>query len=152
MKCQTSDPRSSNSKIFEEKGMKTEKLQSRLEHYNKHREYGWIIEFIVNDAKDEVQEVPESPEESQALYKSNPVGISSEEYTTWTDGEAAPEDEVFSQKNYFPFLVVGLVIAAAVLLALIVKHRRSGAIPVRTSNNNSRKDYANLSVKMFELA
>jgi len=143
------------SKIFDEQGMDAEELQSRLEYYNKNREYGWTIESIVNDVKEEVEEVIESPEESQALYKSNPVGISSEEYTTWTDGEAAPEDDVFSQKKYLPFLVVGLVIAATVLLALIVKHRRSGSLSVRshsTSNNNSRKDYANLSVKMFELA
>ena len=50
------------SKIFEEKGMMTEELQSRLEHYNKHREYGWTIESIVNDAKDEVEAVTESLE------------------------------------------------------------------------------------------
>jgi len=133
------------SKVFKEKGMDADELQSRLEYYNKNREYGWTIESIV----------PESPEESQALYKSNPVGISSQVYSTWTDGEAAPEDDSYLQKKYLSFLVAGLVIAAAVLLALIVKYRRLGENPVRshsTSNNNSRKDYATLSVQMAELA
>jgi len=146
------------SKIFEEKGMNTEELQSRLEHYNKNRKYGWTIESIVNDAKDEVEAVTESPEgalvvssqvsgQSQALYKSKPFVISSEEYSTWTDGDAAPDDDISSQKEYFPFLVAGLVIAAAVLLSLIVKYRGFGAIPVRshsTSDNTSRKDYVNI--------
>ena len=135
------------SKAFKEKGMKTEELQSRLEYYNKHREYGWTIESSVNDAKDEVEAVTESPEgddrdsqvvslmsnqvsgQSQEWYRSNPVPvfISREDYSTWTDGEASQEDDISSQKGNFPFFVAGLVIAAAVLLSLIVKYRGFGA-------------------------
>ena len=73
-----------------------------------------------------------------ASRKSNPVGISSEEYSTWIDDAAALADDVSSQKKYFPFLVAGLVIAAAVLLALIVNYRRLGENPVKSHSANRK--------------
>ena len=175
------------SKIFEENGLDAEDLQSRLESYNKNREYGWTIETIANDVKVEVEAVPKNedgiktiaydvkveveavpvvPENedgndeggddkvsiamSQALEKPGALHTS-----TWTDGEAAPEDDASFHGKYFPFVVIGSTLSAMALLALAVKHFRGGSSSQRKEriqNNASCKEYSNLAMKLGELA
>jgi len=172
------------SKIFEENGLDAADVQSRLQFYNKNREYGWTIETIANDVKVGVEAVPENeyviettandvkvevegvpvvPENeygddeggddkvsiamSQALEKPGALHTS-----TWTDGEAAPDDDASLHEKYFPFVVIGSAISAMVLLALVVKHFRGGTSPERKQPITSRKEYSNLAMKLGELA
>mmetsp|Transcript_19327 Transcript_19327/g.40507 ORF Transcript_19327/g.40507 Transcript_19327/m.40507 type:complete len:572 (-) Transcript_19327:81-1796(-) len=118
------------------------------------------IETIVNDVKVEVEAVPEneyggdeggndkvSIAMSQALEKPEALHTS-----TWTDGEAAPEDDDSLHGKYFPFVVIGSAISAMVLLALVVKRFRGRASRERKQPIASRKEYSNLGMKMGELA
>mmetsp|Transcript_15170 Transcript_15170/g.32929 ORF Transcript_15170/g.32929 Transcript_15170/m.32929 type:complete len:586 (-) Transcript_15170:79-1836(-) len=164
------------SKVFEEKGMDTKDLQSRLEHYHENREYGWTLASTANGAKVEVEAAPESPEveeeeespqavpsvsmkaseQPQEMYKSVPIDISSVESSEWTDGEAAPtaSDHASSKSKFFPFLLGGLFIVGSVVLALVVKYARGalGMSPLTSkssSNSNTlMKEYAHVAVKL----
>lgn len=146
-------------KIFEGKGMDTKEVQSRLDHYNENREYGWTLETIANDAKEssiEAEAAPEEPsveaeavpdessedfiksmessEQPQESYKSRHVDIPSVESLEWEDGEAptTASDDASARAKFFPFLMAGLIIVGVLALALIVKYARSrlGAIPM----------------------
>lgn len=147
-------------KIFEDKGMDTKEVQSRLDHYNENREYGWTLETIAIDAKEpsiEAGAAPEEPsveaeaapeessedfiismessEQPQESYKSRPVDIPSVESLEWEDGLASPttaSDDASARAKFFPFLMAGLVIVGVLAVALIVKYARSrlGASPM----------------------
>mmetsp|Transcript_28413 Transcript_28413/g.48313 ORF Transcript_28413/g.48313 Transcript_28413/m.48313 type:complete len:579 (-) Transcript_28413:86-1822(-) len=150
------------SRVFEENGVDTTELQSRFEYYNQNREYGWVIESSTKDEKEVVEAiaVPQKdkygmkspiPGDFQALHQSNPDVLSSEEQSTWADGEAGANDGY--GVSTISFLIAGLVIVAAVLVGLAVKYSGFRAIRVRPSeipNTTSRKEYAHVGVKMAD--
>jgi hypothetical protein len=103
------------SKIFEEKGLDTEQLQSRLDYYNKNREYGWTVETVSNEDTVVIEE----------KYRSNPS----------PDQDQSDSPEIIrveslqspAKAGTFPFIAAGLVVSGGVLLlALIVGRYISG--------------------------
>jgi len=149
------------SKIFEEKGIDTKDLQTRLENFHENRDYGWTLESIANGVKVEVEAGPESQavevsKQVEEMYKSNPVDIPSVESLEWTNGEAAPtpSDHASPKSKFSPFLIGGLVIVASVVLSLVVKYTRgaSGRSPLTSKSNSESntcmKEYAHVAVKL----
>ena len=125
-------------KIFKKNGVGTEDMQSRLDHYNLGRSYGWTLDSIATDAKVEV-ETPESPEEDkefiismessalpQGIYKSNPEDISQVESTEWSNGEAelSVAESTSAKSSFFIFMMAGVVVVGLTALALIIKYTR----------------------------
>jgi len=145
--------------IFEEKLMDITEIQSRLDYYNKNREYGWTLETTANDAKVGVEEAPEveASEQPQDSYESKSTDILTVESLGWEDGEAATVDDSTSVKaKLFPFIIAGLAIAGAVALVLVVKYSSStirARMPTSTPKADTpRKEYAHVAVKMGEFA
>lgn len=86
-------------KVFEEKEMDTEKLQSRLEYYNERREYGWTIDSV--EPPNNEDEGPESQvssistvEKAEEEYESNPDDIEPPNDNGEGVNDSSSEDEV----------------------------------------------------------
>jgi len=124
------------SRSFQRRGTDTTALQSRLDQYNKKREYGWVVQdttaaqVVVKTApkslEDEADEVLETPQES---YNSDPQAqdIALLQSSEWNNGEVSTDTETASGSSSFAiFVVVGVTIIAAVGLVLVVKRRTQG--------------------------
>jgi len=92
-------------------------------------------------------------EQAEEIYEENPTDIARVESLNWEDGKAEPEE--LDQKQDLASLlgkVVGMVVFAAIGLALLLKTRGFGALSKTSDshvkNNVSSKEYADLSFKV----
>ena len=122
------------SRSFQRRGTDTTALQSRLDQYNKKRDYGWVVQdttaaqVVVKTAskslEDEADEALETPQES---YNSDPQDVALLQSSEWNNGEVSTNTETASGSSSFAiFVVVGVTIIAAVGLVLVVKRRTQG--------------------------
>ncbi len=115
------------SKVFEEQGLDTGELQSRLDYYNENREYGWTVETVSNEDTVVVEEQYRSNPPDQDM--SNSPGISHAESLQ------SP-----ANAGTFPFVAAGLIVSGGVLLlALIVGRHIVG-------RKDPQKNYAHVNV------
>lgn len=151
-----------------------EQLKARFDYYNDHRVHtGWSLDEAASESKNEEVEMISEPEateqpegksaasEPEAVaapavsrmsepeetedesYVSNPIDVASaEESFGWEDGEGEKNDT--KPTKLFPFVLAGLAIVAAVVVALIVKRRGLGTNPARPV---STKEYSDLTLK-----
>lgn len=62
-------------KVFEEKGIDTEEVQSRLEYFNKNRDYGWTIESTAYGVKEQVGAVSVPAISEKQEYESEEISL-----------------------------------------------------------------------------
>jgi len=96
------------SKVFEERGLDTEELQSRLDYYNENREYGWTV--IEPNPKDTVV--------IEEQYRSNPQDQDQSYSPEISHVESLP-----AKDGTFPFVAAGLIVSGGVLLLALIARR-----------------------------
>jgi hypothetical protein len=117
------------SKVFEEKGLDTEELQSRLDYYNENREYGWTVETISNEDTVVIDE----------QYRSNPQDQDQSYSPEISHVESLQSP---AKDGTFPFIAAGLIVSVGVLLlALIVGRYNAG-------RKDPQKNYAHVNVSI----
>ena len=94
------------SKVFEEKGLDTEELQSRLDYYNENREYGWTVETVSSEDKAVVEE-----------HRSNPPDQDHSDSPEISHVESLQSP---AKVGTFPFVAAGLIVSGGVLLLALI--------------------------------
>ena len=115
------------SKVFEEKGLDTEELQSRLDYYNENREYGWTVETISNEDTVVIEE----------QYRSNPQDQDQSYSPEISHVESLPSP---AKNGTFPFVAAGLIVSCGVLLLALIAGRYIAG------RKDPQKNYAHVNV------
>jgi len=146
------------SKIFEEKGIDTLEVQSRLDHYNKNREYGWTLDSIGhNEAHVEVEEV----EEARASLESSSKEHSTQKYSkSWLVEIPGVDDKASSPTSPsavdISMRTLLLVVFGVIALALVIKQAKSrrrsvpfcrASRPAVSNVSTSRQNYAHVAME-----
>ncbi|KAL3795467.1 hypothetical protein HJC23_000825 [Cyclotella cryptica] len=135
--------------IFDMKGIDISELKSRLDRYNRNREYGWTLENAGNvEANTEVEEAKEARISLNSPTKERPSQESSESLLASPASSSAVH---ISMRNLL------LVVFGAIALALAIKYSKGRRRPAtsrgsgRSALSNatvSRQNYAHVAMEM----
>lgn len=121
-------------KIFDEKGMDTIGVQTRLDHYNENREYGWTLESIGNsEAHAAVQEMKEA-----RISFSLEERPSQESFKSWL-GEVSMGTIIL--------VVFGIAALALVITATRIRLTSGSTRSAARNATSSRQNYEHLATE-----